>query len=109
MEVWRFRVAVGAKSGRHSWWLVTDRGQRLAQAGDTFASADAARSACMHFRDGVAQWRFEVFEDATGAQRWRVHDGGVVIARSGTSFPNKTGAVNAAHEVRHHAKYAFEP
>lgn len=109
MDVWRFRVAIGAQSGRHSWWLVTDGGHRVAQAGDTFDTADDARRACLHFRDGVSRWRFEVYEDGSGAQRWRVHDSGVVIARSGTSFPTKTAAVTAAHDVRHSARYAFEP
>jgi uncharacterized protein YegP (UPF0339 family) len=109
MDMWRFRVAVGATSGRHSWWLVTDSGARVAQAGDTYDSAEDARRACLHFRDGVMTWRFEVYAGGTGEQRWRVKQGRHVIARSGSGYATTTEAVNAAHGVREGARYAFEP
>jgi uncharacterized protein YegP (UPF0339 family) len=38
--------------------------------------------------------KFEIYEDKSGRYRWRLtHTSGMVIAKSGESYPNKVGAI----------------
>lgn len=53
-----FQVA-NTQGGESSWWLYSNNHQKVAWAGETFASTSNAERACRAFKTGAATARYE--------------------------------------------------
>lgn len=95
------RFSVGNNtSGQPSWWLYGGNGEMVAWAGETFASTSNAQRAAAAFKAGALTARFEIYQDAGGACRWRAWRSSDKVAASGESFASKANAERAAENVR---------
>ncbi|MFJ4295612.1 hypothetical protein [Curtobacterium sp. NPDC089689] len=78
------RFSVGKnKGGQPSWWLYGANGEKVALAGETFASGANVRRSAVEFRDGAAIAKYEVYVDAGSAWRWRAWRSSDKVAASG--------------------------
>lgn len=95
---------VGAtKGGAYSWWLYGGNHEKVAWAGETFASEANAKRAATSFKAGAATARYEVYEDAGDKWRWRAWRSSDKVASSGEPFSSRSSAQRAADNVRDHA------
>ena len=85
---------------RPSWWLYDDRHELIAWAGEMFASLTDADAAAAHFAYGASRARFELYQDRTGAWRWRAHLGDTLVASGSEGFHSEIAARRAANTVR---------
>ncbi|WP_427869550.1 YegP family protein [Leucobacter luti] len=95
--------------GNPSWWLIASNGEKVAYAGETFASMSNAKRAAAAFKAGAAEAKFEVYEDKGGKYRWRAFRGGNNVASSGEPFASKSNAQRAADNVQAKAGGAEGP
>ncbi|MBM7416845.1 MULTISPECIES: DUF1508 domain-containing protein [Nocardiaceae] len=102
-----YRFHIGdSKGGQPSWWLYAGNNEKVAWAGETFASLSNARRAAVAFKAGASAASFEVYEDAGTKWRWRAIRGGNKVAASGESFASRSNAQRAADNVRDNARFA---
>lgn len=98
------RFSVGTNSANEpSWWLYGANGEKVAWAGETFASKSNAQRAAEAFKVGAASARYEVYKDAGGNWRWRAWRSSDKVASSGESFVSESNAQRAANNVRDNA------
>jgi uncharacterized protein YegP (UPF0339 family) len=95
----RFNVGNNT-AGQPSWWLYGGNGEKVAWAGETFASTSNAQRAAVAFKAGASTARFEIYQDAGGDYRWRAWRSSDKVAASGESFASKANAERAAENVR---------
>ncbi|MEP7739915.1 DUF1508 domain-containing protein [uncultured Nocardioides sp.] len=100
--MWRFQVG-NTQAGQASWWLYAGNNEMVAWAGETFASNSNAQRAASAFKVGAKTARYDVYQDAGGAWRWRAWRGSDKVAASGESFSSKYAADQAAIRVRDYA------
>lgn len=104
------RFSVGTnKAGEPSWWLYSSNGEKVAWAGETFASTPNATRACTAFKAGASTARFEVYQDAGHKWRWRAWRSSDKVASSGESFDSQYNAQRAADNVKSNAGGATGP
>ncbi len=106
--VLRFKVGENT-SGNPSWWLYGANNEKVAWAGEIFASLSNAKRAAEAFKAGAATARFEVYEDASASWRWRAWRSSDKVAASGESFASKYNAERAATNVQTNAGGASGP
>lgn len=104
----KFEV-LDTEGGMPSWWLYGDNGEMVAWAGETFASSANARRAALAFKSGAADARYDVYQDASSAWRWRAWRSSDKVASSGESFAGKDSAERSAANVRDNAGGADGP
>lgn len=100
--MWRFVVS-NTESGSPTWWLYAGNYEMVAWAGETFASIYSANRAASAFKAGARTARYDVYQDAGGAWRWRAWRGSDKVAASGESFSSRHAAEQAANRVRDNA------
>ncbi|UJC79918.1 DUF1508 domain-containing protein [Rhodococcus erythropolis] len=99
-----YRFSVGnTTGGQPSWWLYAGNNEKVAWAGETFASTSNARRAASAFKSGATSASYEVYLDAGTKWRWRAIRGGNKVASSGESFASRANAQRAADNVRENA------
>ncbi|MGY3553399.1 YegP family protein [Williamsia sp. R60] len=91
------------KAGEPSWWLYGNNHEKVAWAGETFASSYNADRAAKAFKAGARTATYDVYADAGGHWRWRAIRGGNKVASSGESFASRSNAERAANNVRDNA------
>src|SRR5690242_3457690 len=62
-------------AGQPSWWLYAANNEMVAWAGETFASRHNAQRAAAAFKAGAKTARYDIYQDAGGAWRWRAWRG----------------------------------
>jgi uncharacterized protein YegP (UPF0339 family) len=97
------------RGGDASWWLYGSNGEKVAWAGETFASTANATRAAEAFKAGAASARYELYDDAGGKWRWTAWRSSDKVASSGESFASKYNAQRAADNVRDNAGGASGP
>jgi uncharacterized protein YegP (UPF0339 family) len=100
--MWRFKVGYN-QGGKGTWWLYGANGKLVAWAGESFASLANAQRSATSFRLGASTARYDVYQDASSAWRWRAWRGSDKVAASGESFVSRSVAQEAADMVRRHA------
>lgn len=100
--MWRF-VVTNNTAGQPSWWLYAGNNEKVAWAGESFASLHNARRAAAAFRSGAKSARYDVYMDAGGSWRWRAWRGSDKVAASGEAFSSRAAADRAADRVRDNA------
>ena len=68
--MWRFHVDYN-RAGAATWWLYAGNNEMVAWAGESFASLSNARRAATGFKTGAKTARYDVYQDQSGAWRWR--------------------------------------
>jgi uncharacterized protein YegP (UPF0339 family) len=105
----RFEVYDDAGGGAR-WRLIASNGQKVATAGESFASTSNAKRAANAFKDNASTSTFEVYEDTGGSYRWRARSSnGQTVASSGEAFSSEQSAERAADNVRTGAGKAEGP
>jgi uncharacterized protein YegP (UPF0339 family) len=104
----RFLVADNT-AGKPSWWLYSSNDEKVAWAGETFASTSNAKRAAESFKAGAKTARYETYEDTGGNWRWRAWRSSDKVAASGESFASKYNAARAYENVRDNAGSATGP
>lgn len=87
-------------AGKPSWWLYAGNGEKVAWAGETFASLSNARRAAVSFKAGAATAHYDIYLDTGGHWRWRALRSSDKVASSGESFSSQASAKRAAENVR---------
>lgn len=100
--MWRFQVNYN-RAGAATWWLYATNNEMVAWAGETFASLSNARRAASAFKAGASTARYDIYQDQSGAWRWRSRRGSDKVATSGESFSSHFAAERAAANVRDNA------
>ena len=100
--MWRFHVKYN-QAGAASWWLYANNNEMVAWAGESFASLSNARRAATAFKAGARSARYDVYQDQSGAWRWRAWRGSDKVAASGEAFSSHYAAERAAVTVRDNA------
>ncbi len=100
--MWRF-VVENNQAGSPTWWLYAGNNEMVAWAGETFASTANASRAASAFKAGARTARYEVYQDAGAAWRWRAWRSSDKVAASGESFSSRYAAEQAANRVRDYA------
>lgn len=100
--MWRFHLG-NNQAGQPSWWLYAANNEMVAWAGETFASRHNAERAAAAFKAGAKTARYDIYQDAGGAWRWRAWRGSDKVASSGESFSGRYAAEQAAARVRDNA------
>lgn len=98
----RFLVS-NSTSGKPSWWLYGENSEKVAWAGETFASLANARRAALAFKSGAKTATYDVYKDNGGKWRWRAWRSSDKVASSGESFASESNAQRAAENVRDNA------
>ena len=97
--MWRFYVGDNT-AGRPSWWLYAANNEMVSWAGETFDSLHNAQRAAAAFQVGARTARYDIYQDAGDAWRWRASRGSDKVASSGESFSSRLAAEQAAARVR---------
>ncbi|NYD57047.1 uncharacterized protein YegP (UPF0339 family) [Nocardioides marinisabuli] len=100
--MWRFHVGDNT-AGKPSWWLYASNNEMVAWAGESFDSRYNAQRAAAAFKAGTKTARYDIYQDAGDAWRWRAWRGSDKVASSGESFSSRSAAEQAAARVRENA------
>ncbi len=104
--MWRFQVD-NNKAGSATWWLYAGNHEMVAWAGESFVSLSSAHRAASAFKAGARTARYDIYQDQSGAWRWRAWRGSDKVAASGESFSSRFAAERAATNVRENAGLAI--
>ena len=90
------------RGGEYRWRLLHQNGNILANSGEGYSSRQNARESIDSVQsnigtDGAAE--VEVYEDNTGAYRWRLVGDGTVIANSSEGYASKGNAEDAVEGI----------
>lgn len=103
-----FRVG-NTTGGKPSWWLYDADREKVAWAGEPFASISHATRAAEAFKSEASAARYEIYQDTGSRWRWRAWRSSDRVASSGESFSSRSNAERAAESVRDNAGIAAGP